>query len=181
MKLESPNLPCEKYIPQEIVSEVMPAQPAPVQPAPVQQEQPVPVQAAVQPTVHPVQANIQNAANQMPLVAAAQVPLTPQAENKAISSEEEARLIAKEEARKLLTQPVVQISAEQRKTVSQLNRESREKHVIHPISGGKRYNGKSAASGDKGTSPDSEHPNKGGVAVKSSLKKILDDSNPHNG
>ncbi len=177
--VEQITLPVDQYIPQEIVSEVMPAQPAPVQPSPVQQEQPVPVQAAVQPTVHPVQSNIQNAANQMPLVAAAQVPLTPQAENKAISSEEEARLIAKEEARKLLTQPVVQISAEQRKTVSQINRESREKRIIHPIDAQKRYNSNRAVTGGGAEPSESARPDNGDVAVKSSLKKILDDSNPH--
>ena len=93
--------------------------------------------------------------------------------------EEEARLQAKEEARKLLTQPVVQISAEQRKTVSQLNRESREKHVIHPIDAGKRYNSKSAVNEGQAVSEEAARSEKNEVAVKSSLKKILDDSNPH--
>ena len=93
--------------------------------------------------------------------------------------EEEARLQAKEEARKLLTQPVVQISAEQRKTVSQLNRESREKHVIHPIDAGKRYNSKSAVNEGQAVSEEAARSDKNEVAVKSSLKKILDDSNPH--
>ena len=93
--------------------------------------------------------------------------------------EEEARLLAKEEARKLLTQPVVQISAEQRKTVSQLNRESREKRVIHPIESQKRYNSKSAVNDGQAESEEAARPDKNEVAVKSSLKKILDDSNPH--
>ena len=93
-------------------------------------------------------------------------------------AQEEARLLAKEEARKLLTQPVVQISAEQRKTVSQINRESREKRVIHPIDAQKRYNSKRAVSKDtdERTDPVSD---KSDVAVKSSLKKILDESDPH--
>ncbi len=97
-------------------------------------------------------------------------------EAEALVREEEARLQAKEEARKLLTQPVVQISAEQRKTVSQLNRESREKHVIHPISGGKRYNSKSAVSEDGKEDKQITRQGKSDVAVKSSLKKILDES-----
>ena len=95
-----------------------------------------------------------------------------------LAREEEARLQAKEEARKLLTQPVVQISAEQRKTVSQLNRESREKHIIHPISGSKRYNNKSAVSEGGNRSAEESRPDKSDVAVKSSLKKILDESDP---
>ena len=85
--------------------------------------------------------------------------------------EEEARLQAKEEARKLLTQPVVQISAEQRKTVSQLNRESREKRVIHPIETQKRYNSKSAKKGEQAES-EAARSEKNEVAVKSSLKKM---------
>ena len=77
-----------------------------------------------------------------------------------------------------MTQPVVQISAEQRKTVSQINRESREKRVIHPIDAQKRYNSKRAVSKDtdERTDPVSD---KSDVAVKSSLKKILDESDPH--
>ena len=89
---------------------------------------------------------------------------------------EEARLQAKEEARKLLTQPVVQISAEQRKTVSQINRESREKRVIHPIDVQKRYNSKNAKTGDAATPSVSAPQEKNDAAVKSSLKKILDES-----
>ena len=89
---------------------------------------------------------------------------------------EEARLQAKEEARKLLTQPVVQISAEQRKTVSQINRESREKRVIHPIEVQKRYNSKSVKSGDNVTRKEDAPKDKNDVTVKSSLKKILDES-----
>ena len=92
---------------------------------------------------------------------------------------EEARLQAKEEARKLLTQPVVQISAEQRKTVSQINRESREKRVIHPIDAQKRYNSRRAISGDAENRAESHASDKSDVAVKSSLKKILDESDPH--
>lgn len=91
-------------------------------------------------------------------------------------AQEEARLLAKEEARKLLTQPVVQISAEQRKTVSQINRESREKRVIHPIDVQKRYNNKSAVTGDGTDAPENSRQDKGDVAVKSSLKKILDET-----
>ena len=92
---------------------------------------------------------------------------------------EEARLQAKEEARKLLTQPVVQISAEQRKTVSQINRESREKRVIHPIDAQKRYNSKRAVSKDAEERSEGPASDKSDVAVKSSLKKILDESDPH--
>ena len=77
-----------------------------------------------------------------------------------------------------MTQPVVQISAEQRKTVSQLNRESREKRVIHPIETQKRYNSKSAKKGEQAES-EAARSEKNEVAVKSSLKKILDESNPH--
>ena len=102
-----------------------------------------------------------------------------QADADALAREEEARLQAKEEARKLLTQPVVQISAEQRKSISQLNRESREKRVIHPIESQKRYNSKSAVNEDKAEAAEPARPEKSEVAVKSSLKKILDDSNPH--
>ena len=93
-----------------------------------------------------------------------------------IQAREEARQLAKEEARKLLTQPVVQISAEQRKTVSQINRESREKRVIHPIDVQKRYNSKSAKPGDGADSKETAAQEKNDVAVKSSLKKILDES-----
>ncbi len=107
-------------------------------------------------------------------------PQIPQEESARLArEEEEARLQAKEEARKLLTQPVVQISAEQRKTVSQLNRESREKRVIHPIEPQKRYNSKSAVNKEQAGEEETARSEKNEVAVKSSLKKILDDSNPH--
>ena len=92
---------------------------------------------------------------------------------------EEARLQAKEEARKLLTQPVVQISADQRKTVSQINRESREKRVIHPIDAQKRYNSKRSNSEVADKQAEKSVADKSDVAVKSSLKKILDESDTH--
>ena len=92
---------------------------------------------------------------------------------------EEARNQAKEEARKLLTQPVVQISAEQRKTVSQINRESREKRVIHPIDVKKRYNSKSVVTKDGNEASEEVRSDKNDVTVKSSLKKVLDESDPH--
>lgn len=95
-----------------------------------------------------------------------------------IDPEEEARQQAKEEARKLLTQPVVQISAEQRKSVSQINRETREKHVIHPIDSQKRYN-KSAVSKNGKEPSRSTRSDNSDVAVKSSLKKVLDESDSH--
>ena len=69
--------------------------------------------------------------------------------------------------------------SEQRKTVSQINRESREKRVIHPIESQKRYNSKSAVNDGQAESEEAARPDKNEVAVKSSLKKILDDSNPH--
>ena len=93
-----------------------------------------------------------------------------------IQARDEARQLAREEARKLLTQPVVQISAEQRKTVSQINRESREKRVIHPIDSQKRYNSRNAKSGDADNPSEAAPKDKSDVAVKSSLKKILDES-----
>ena len=152
---QEPETYAEKYAPQaEEASEIKPAE--------------TPYQM---PVVHPVSAG-------------AGVPQTPpvnenyqvrqMTEAEAIAREE-ARLQAKEEARKLLTQPVVQISAEQRKTVSQINRESREKRVIHPIEVKKRYNSKSAGSGEADKSADAPQ-DKSDVAVKSSLKKILDES-----
>lgn len=94
--------------------------------------------------------------------------------------EKEQQLIAKEEARKLLTQPVVQISADQKKTVSQIKKESLDKKTIHPISNGKRYNrGRvtpQTEAADK-TVPE-QSAEKPGSEIKSSLKKILDDSAP---
>ena len=161
-----------------VPSEIPQAQPV-QQVIPQVQTQVQPVQQVVpqvQPQIQPVQPVQQAVPQAQPLMQPAD-PLYPQSEADAQAREEEARLQAKEEARKLLTQPVVQISAEQRKTVSQLNRESREKHVIHPISGGKRYNSRNADSGEKSEAPESGTQDKGDVAVKSSLKKILDDSN----
>ena len=158
--VEQVTIPVDQYIPQEIV--------------PMEN---MPVQAPSQPVIHPVAANQTPPAR--PVTGTAQIPITPRPEPQALTSEEEARLIAKEEARKLLTQPVVQISAEQRKTVSQINRESREKRVIHPIDAQKRYNSSRAVTGGGSETSESARPDNGDVAVKSSLKKILDDSNPH--
>ncbi len=158
--VEQITIPVDQYIPQEIV--------------PMEN---MPVQAPSQPVIHPVAANQTPPAR--PVTGTAQIPITPRPEPQALTSEEEARLIAKEEARKLLTQPVVQISAEQRKTVSQINRESREKRVIHPIDAQKRYNSSRAVTGGGSETSESARPDNGDVAVKSSLKKILDDSNPH--
>lgn len=94
--------------------------------------------------------------------------------------EKEQQLLAKEEARKLLTQPVVQISADQKKTISQINRESLDKKTIHPIASGKRYNrGRVASGGDGGNASKPEQGSeKPSGEIKSSLKKILDDSQP---
>ena len=158
--VEQVTIPVDQYIPQEIV--------------PMEN---MPVQAPSQPVIHPVAAN--QAPPARPVTGTVQIPITPRPEPQALTSEEEARLIAKEEARKLLTQPVVQISAEQRKTVSQINRESREKRVIHPIDAQKRYNSSRAVTGGGSETSESARPDNGDVAVKSSLKKILDDSNPH--
>ena len=152
---EQLSIPIEMLMPQE------PVAPAPA-PAPVPQMQQTPM-------IHP---QSPQAIQQMDMQMS-------QAEADALAREEEARLQAKEEARKLLTQPVVQISAEQRKSISQLNRESREKRVIHPIDAQKRYNSKSAVTEDKAETAEPARPEKSEVAVKSSLKKILDDSNPH--
>ena len=184
---EQISVPIEMMMPVAPVQPVQPVQQVPQAvpvPTEIPQVQPVqPVQQVV-PQVQPqIQPQIQPVQPVQPVVPQAQpqmqpaAPSYPQSEADAQAREEEARLQAKEEARKILTQPVVQISAEQRKTVSQLNRESREKHVIHPIAGGKRYNSKSADSGDKSEAPESGTQDKGDVAVKSSLKKILDDSN----
>ena len=152
----------------------------PVQPAEnmVPTVEPVPVQQVI-PQVHPQAPQVQAQPAVQPVAPQPAAAQQYDAEAEALAREEEARLQAKEEARKLLTQPVVQISAEQRKTVSQLNRESREKHVIHPIDAGKRYNNKSANSNDKAEAAETARQDKSEVAVKSSLKKILDDSNPH--
>lgn len=160
---EQLSIPLEKIIPQEQIPAVEAVQAVIEEP----QEQ---TTRDVQ--IHPVQAATQQAYEEEQY----QAPQMPDAEAIAL---EEARLQAKEEARKLLTQPVVQISAEQRKTVSQINRESREKRVIHPIDVQKRYNNKSAVTGDGADASGDSRQAKGDVAVKSSLKKILDESEPH--
>lgn len=122
----------------------------------------------VQPVTNTVVAPV---VNNIPM---GQVEMDPEA-----IAREEARLQAKEEARKLLTQPVVQISADQRKTVSQINRESREKRVIHPIDAQKRYNSKRSNSEVADKQAEKSVADKSDVAVKSSLKKILDESDTH--
>ena len=163
---EQLSVPIEKIIPTEVPA--MQAVEATYEQAPQLQPEPI-MQPQVQ--IHPtVQSDPFTAVTEMPPV---QPMIDPEAQ-----AREEARLQAKEEARKLLTQPVVQISAEQRKTVSQINRESREKRVIHPIDAQKRYNSKRAVSKDtdERTNPVSD---KSDGAVKSSLKKILDESDPH--
>ena len=161
---EQLSIPLEKIIPQEQIPAVEAVQAVIEEP----QEQTI---RDVQ--IHPVQATTQQQAYEEEQYQAPQMP-----DVEAIALEE-ARLQAKEEARKLLTQPVVQISAEQRKTVSQINRESREKRVIHPIDVQKRYNNKSAVTGDGADASGDSRQAKGDVAVKSSLKKILDESEPH--
>ena len=161
---EQLSIPLEKIIPQEQIPAVEAVQAVIEEP----QEQTIrdqPVQVTAPVTEQPVYEEELYQVQQMP-----------DAEALAM---EEARLQAKEEARKLLTQPVVQISAEQRKTVSQINRESREKRVIHPIDVQKRYNNKSAVTGDGADASGDSRQAKGDVAVKSSLKKILDESEPH--
>ena len=161
---EQLSIPLEKIIPQEQIPTVEAVQAMIEEP----QEQTI---RDVQ--IHPVQATTQQQAYEEEQY---QAPQMPDAEAIAL---EEARLQAKEEARKLLTQTVVQISAEQRKTVSQINRESREKRVIHPIDVQKRYNNKNAVTGDGADASGDSRQAKGDVAVKSSLKKILDESEPH--
>ena len=163
---EQLSIPLEKIIPQEQIPAVEAVQ------AVIEEPQAQPVQDV---QIHPVQASAQVPQQQIYEEELYQAPQMPDAEAMA---REEARLQAKEEARKLLTQPVVQISAEQRKTVSQINRESREKRVIHPIDVQKRYN-KSAVTGDGADTSGDSRQTKGDVAVKSSLKKILDESDPH--
>lgn len=147
----------------------------------------VPAMAAVEATFEPVQqapqmqpvVQIHPNTQVQPVQVAAQMPTVQPVIDPEAMAMEEARLQAKEEARKLLTQPVVQISAEQRKTVSQINRESREKRVIHPIDAQKRYNSRRAISGDADNRAETHASDKSDVAVKSSLKKILDESDPH--
>ncbi len=160
---EQLSIPLEKIIPQEQIPAVEAVQ------AVIEEPQEQTIQDV---QIHPVQAATQQAYEEELY----QDPQMPDAE---AIAREEARLQAKEEARKLLTQPVVQISAEQRKTVSQINRESREKRVIHPIDVQKRYNNKSAVTGDGADASGDSRQAKGDVAVKSSLKKILDESEPH--
>lgn len=160
---EQLSIPLEKIIPQEQIPAVEAVQAVIEEPH---------EQTTRDVQIHPVQAATQQAYEEEQY----QAPQMPDAEAIAL---EEARLQAKEEARKLLTQPVVQISAEQRKTVSQINRESREKRVIHPIDVQKRYNNKSAVTGDGADASGDSRQAKGDVAVKSSLKKILDESEPH--
>ena len=161
------------------VPQAVPAGQTVPQPAPQPVQQTIP-QTAVQPVqqAQPVQAPDSPVIH--PTAMTGEVPrMQPMTEAEAqMAREEEARLQAKEEARKLLTQPVVQISAEQRKTVSQLNRESREKRVIHPIGAPKRYNNKSADSEGGKDAKEEPRQDKSDTAVKSSLKKILDDSGP---
>ena len=162
---EQLTVPLEKIIPEVPAMDAVEAtyeQEPEIQP--VQQIRPV-VQADPNTMIQPAPA-----VTEMP-------PVQPVIDPEAMAREE-ARLQAKEEARKLLTQPVVQISAEQRKTVSQINRESREKRVIHPIDAQKRYNSKRANSKD-GAGAKETPSDKSDVAVKSSLKKILDESDPH--
>ncbi len=147
----------------------------------------VPAMAAVEATYEPAQqapqmqpvVQIHPNTQVQPVQVAAEMPTVQPVIDPEAMAMEEARLQAKEEARKLLTQPVVQISAEQRKTVSQINRESREKRVIHPIDAQKRYNSRRAISGDADNRAETHASDKSDVAVKSSLKKILDESDPH--
>ena len=147
----------------------------------------VPAMAAVEATYEPVQqapqmqpvVQIHPNTQVQPVQVVADMPTVQPVIDPEAMAMEEARLQAKEEARKLLTQPVVQISAEQRKTVSQINRESREKRVIHPIDAQKRYNSRRAISGDADNRAETHASDKSDVAVKSSLKKILDESDPH--
>lgn len=160
---EQLSIPLEKIIPQEQIPAVEAVQ------AVIEEPQEQTIQDV---QIHPVQATAQQQVYEEEQYQAPQMP-----DAEAIAREE-ARLQAKEEARKLLTQPVVQISAEQRKTVSQINRESREKRVIHPIDVQKRYN-KNAVTGDGADASGDSRQAKGDVAVKSSLKKILDESEPH--
>lgn len=145
---------------------------APVVEVPYEQTSIESVAPEVQPQVQPVTNTVvAPVVNNIPM---GQVEMDPEA-----IAREEARLQAKEEARKLLTQPVVQISADQRKTVSQINRESREKRVIHPIDAQKRYNSKRSNSEVADKQAEKSAADKSDVAVKSSLKKILDESDTH--
>ena len=94
-------------------------------------------------------------------------------------AEKEQQLLAKAEARKLLTQPVVQISADQ-KPAAQSKKDVIDRKTIHPIATGKRYNrGRVPSGGEDGNDQKPEQgTGKSTSEIKSSLKKILDDSQP---
>ena len=94
-------------------------------------------------------------------------------------AEKEQQLLAKAEARKLLTQPVVQISADQ-KPAQQTKKDVIDRKTIHPITTGKRYNrGRVSSEGaDENASKPEQGNEKTSSEIKSSLKKILDDSAP---
>lgn len=148
----------------------------------VQQTNATPVEAEVQTAEETVAPSEPEIDNEQILKEQFEQALAQRAAAKAEAErlEKEQQLIAKEEARKLLTQPVVQISADQKKTVSQIKKESLDKKTIHPISNGKRYNrGRvtpQTEAADK-TVPE-QSAEKPGSEIKSSLKKILDDSAP---
>lgn len=93
--------------------------------------------------------------------------------------EKEQQLQAKAEARKLLTQPVVQISADQ-KPAQQTKKDAIDRKTIHPITTGKRYNrGRATPAGeDAAASAPEQTAEKQGNETKSALKKLLDDSTP---
>ena len=94
-------------------------------------------------------------------------------------AEKEQQLLAKAEARKLLTQPVVQISADQ-KPAQQTKKDVIDRKTIHPITTGKRYNrGRVSSEGaDENAAKPEQGTEKTSSEIKSSLKKILDDSAP---
>ncbi|MBO4681666.1 MAG: hypothetical protein J5623_07150 [Clostridiales bacterium] len=95
-------------------------------------------------------------------------------------AEKEQQLLAKAEARKLLTQPVVQISADQ-KPAPQTKKDVIDRKTIHPITTGKRYNrGRVSPGGEEQGAAPAPEQDKGNTTgeIKSSLKKILDDSKP---
>ena len=94
-------------------------------------------------------------------------------------AEKEQQLLAKAEARKLLTQPVVQISADQ-KPAPQTKKDVIDRKTIHPITTGKRYNRGRVSSecGDENAVKPEQGNEKPASEIKSSLKKILDDSAP---
>ena len=93
--------------------------------------------------------------------------------------EKEQQLLAKAEARKLLTQPIVQISADQ-KPAQQTKKDVIDKKTIHPITNGKRYNRGRATpeAEDAAASVPDQTAEKPGSETKSALKKLLDDSTP---